>query len=268
MAPRLNDLNFAQSFAFWTEWFMENPNVLEGYQWPSTWQDLRVALQGRRCPWCHGTGYKALAPQNVAYQTIEIVYCVCRTLQEMDTEYTSESIWQPEKLSNFKLLKGAGTVRILEAASDFMLRPAMWHYLYGGLGSGKTKLLYALKTHFRGLAFYLNMGNFNNLVASAMNRRNLDYLVEDIASVPILLIDDLGAEYPSEFFYSTLYTIINDRYAMKLKAPTFITSNLTYDELRTSSHMEYKRIADRISDHDLTVTLISKQVSYRQLEQQ
>lgn len=54
-------------------------------------------------------------------------------------------------------------------------------------------------------------------------------MLEEIAKVPALIIDDLGAEKPTEYVRQATYFIINHREMNQL--PTFITTNFSMDHL-------------------------------------
>ncbi len=63
-------------------------------------------------------------------------------------------------------------------------------------------------------------------------------IIDRYISVPILVIDDLGAEKTTDWVLQTLYTLINERYSRELR--TIITSNLGLQELG-------EKLGDRIS---------------------
>jgi DNA replication protein DnaC len=61
-------------------------------------------------------------------------------------------------------------------------------------------------------------------------------------NVPLLLLDDLGAEKVSDYVKQTLYLLINKRYGDC--RDTFITSNLSLEEI---GHSYGDRLASRIA---------------------
>lgn len=67
-------------------------------------------------------------------------------------------------------------------------------------------------------------------------------LLEELASVPFLAIDDLGVEKPTDFVRQATYFIIDER--EKNLRPTFITTNFPLDQL---SQQIDGRIASRIA---------------------
>jgi len=67
-------------------------------------------------------------------------------------------------------------------------------------------------------------------------------MLEDLAKVPLLIIDDLGAEKPTEYVRQATYYVINHREMNLL--PTFITTNFAMDFLNENLD---PRISSRIA---------------------
>lgn len=65
--------------------------------------------------------------------------------------------------------------------------------------------------------------------------------MDKYSNAHLLVLDDLGAEKPTEFVITTLYLIINRRYENMLT--TVITSNYDYNDL---ADIIDERIIDRI----------------------
>lgn len=137
-------------------------------------------------------------------------------------------------------------------------------YIHGPVGTGKTYIAYAIKHYLENGEAHIgsaggsgasggNAGGGGGGTVPAKPRRlqfyNATELLADIrhdfdATDPyakkhvadrilesrnLLIIDDLGAEKPSEWVAETLYRIINHRYENEL--PVVITSNLSLDQL-------------------------------------
>lgn len=111
---------------------------------------------------------------------------------------------------------------------------------YGSTGTGKTHLAASIVNKF--------MGKTNTLFISCpellMEIRRSTFVKGLINSfdlamqVPLLVVDDIGSEKPSEWVHETLFVLINHRYEHKL--PTIFTSNFTIGQLS-------ERLGDRIS---------------------
>ena len=118
--------------------------------------------------------------------------------------------------------------------------------MYGKTGLGKTHLSLAIANEVLKKGFsvlYDSVINFLRQVEKehfGRETRNSDTL-ELLLSCDLLILDDLGTEFHSQFYQSTIYNIINTR--MNRKKPTIISTNLNYDEI---SHLYDERITSRI----------------------
>lgn len=123
-------------------------------------------------------------------------------------------------------------------------------YLYGNVGTGKTMLcsIIAIERAFLGKSsfFYTvtdmleDLRDFDNPVkrSEKLNR---------IKKCPCLIIDDLGAEYATEWVSSTLFSVLDARYKDNLQ--TIINSNFPLDSLKSRIKGYHgERIIRRISE--------------------
>lgn len=121
-------------------------------------------------------------------------------------------------------------------------------YIFGDPGTGKT---YAAAAAVR---LALKSGLTAKMITA---KRLLDaikegydandsYALESAETVQLLVLDDLGAERPTDWAIETLSSLIDTRYATDL--PTIITSNYRLGELRDLwSGMAGARVASRIA---------------------
>lgn len=121
--------------------------------------------------------------------------------------------------------------------------------LAGSIGTGKTHaaLAVAQGRHARGLsvAFWPMVELWD-----ALRPGGDPELIGDVCHVDVLVLDDLGAEKPSDWTAERLFLIVNRR-ALDQR-PTIVTSNLTGKDLRTA-------VGDRVYDrlvNERTVTLV------------
>ena len=81
-----------------------------------------------------------------------------------------------------------------------------------------------------------------------------DERFEAIRTVPLLVLDDLGAESPTPWAQEKLFQIINHRYNEQL--PTIITSNVDLDDMD-------RRIRSRLCDTQLCQHVYIEADDYR-----
>lgn len=117
--------------------------------------------------------------------------------------------------------------------------------LYGMTGLGKTHLSLAIagkaveKGH--GVIYTTSQNLFNRLEREKFGRSEDNSTEQSILDCDLLIIDDLGAEFSTQFTVSALYNIINCR---DLEGrPTIISTNLTPEKIKD---IYSDRIASRI----------------------
>lgn len=209
---------------------------------PEDWLDVHYS-----CPKCEDKGF------------VNGIMCDCFKDLLKSLEYEKLCSKLPVgscRFDNFKLdyyPDGAGTSprRRMESvlnycktyATDFSRRsPSL--LLYGKTGLGKTHLSLAVagKAVESGYGvIYTSAQNLFNKLEKEKFGRSDGNTEETILDCDLLIIDDLGAEFTTQFTVSALYNIINSR---ELEGkPTVISTNLTPEQL-TSTYSE--RIASRI----------------------
>ncbi len=140
-------------------------------------------------------------------------------------------------------------------------------YLNGSFGSGKTYLIAALfnemaKKEIRSALIY-----YPEFLRSLKASFNSDYSEKFnyIKKVPLLLLDDIGAENTSSWSRDEVLGPIL-QYRMEEHLPTFFTSNLTLEELEKNlsittsgvDKVKARRIIERIKQLTINMELISK----------
>ena len=124
-------------------------------------------------------------------------------------------------------------------------------YFYSsGKGSGKTRLMisvgnalinmYGVSVRFITANDLLDNIRFSfNKSKEEGEKDTYEALMRDFKAIDVLLLDDVGAERPSDWVNEVFYNILNDR--MTHKKPTLFTSNYPLESLPYNG-----RITDRI----------------------
>ncbi len=117
--------------------------------------------------------------------------------------------------------------------------------MYGNTGLGKTHLSLAIAGEVAKKGYTVIYGSAQNLLTNLENEkfgRGIQVGVEQsIQDCDLLIIDDLGAEFSTQFTVSAIYNILNTRLLMS--KPTIISTNLTIKEIEDKYT---QRIASRI----------------------
>ncbi len=140
-------------------------------------------------------------------------------------------------------------------------------YLSGSFGSGKTYLIAALFNELAKKNISSALVYYPELLRSLKSSFGHDYeeRYEFIKTVPLLLLDDIGAESTTPWSRDEVLGPIL-QYRMEEELPTFFTSNLTLKELETAlsitnsgvEKVKAKRIVERIKQLTVSLELISK----------
>lgn len=118
-------------------------------------------------------------------------------------------------------------------------------YLFGACGTGKTHLAAAVLNHIIGTTVTpVLAATMQELAAKLKQTYDTDEdeerIIQAYTEVPVLLIDDLGSEQPTEWTADRIFRIVNGRYNSNL--PTIVTSN--YDPLALGKRLTPRRYAD------------------------
>ena len=118
--------------------------------------------------------------------------------------------------------------------------------LLGEAGSGKTHLMVALAWKILDSGNRVYFANCPQLMTDLRKSqfdsgRTYDGFLKKIQEIPVLLLDDVGAEKETEWVCQQLFLIFN--YRVQNDLPTFITSNCSEDQLNDRLNT---RIFDRL----------------------
>lgn len=124
----------------------------------------------------------------------------------------------------------------------------------GGVGRMKTTMAVAIAQHVlkRGKsAYFISMAELlDKMISMSKNtdRSELQRFENTISQTNLLILDDLGMEYPSDWVLNKVDAIITSRYNKML--PIVITTNLIPAEINTR-YME--RIYDRLKSTSISI---------------
>jgi DNA replication protein DnaC len=196
---------------------------------------------GIRCPYdeCDGSGFVV---DHEAFTTRE---CRCRPQRLAQAKARKLSAVIPKRFRGVSFDRPpvteidphvVGEVRRYVADIDARLDAGRGLWLMGDVGTGKTTLAMLVSKHAldagRTVAIYSLPRLLSELRKTFEESSDLSYLqlLDSLASVDLLHIDDVGAERSSEWVLEQLYAIVNTRY--EEEKAIVLTTNLSEEELR------------------------------------
>lgn len=137
-------------------------------------------------------------------------------------------------------------------------------YLHGNFGCGKTYILSAMLNEFKKKRYTTELVYFPTLLRDLkQNFDELNNIIDYLASVDFLVIDDIGAEKVTEWSRDEILGTILQTRMNNLKT-TFFTSNFNLEELEKhlsnngSEPVKASRIIERIKFLTQDMEMISK----------
>ena len=167
--------------------------------------------------------------------------------QDMARRMTFES-FDPRGGRSATAEQRASLAQARRAAETFASNPEGWLLYTGPSGCGKTHLAVAIagQAQSRGrpvfFAFVPTLLDHLRATFSPDSPIGYDELFEQIKNVPLLVLDDLGAESSTPWAEEKLYQIVVHRHEERL--PTVITTSFSLDSLESTK----PRIASRLVD--------------------
>ncbi len=148
-----------------------------------------------------------------------------------------------------------------KAYAENFTKKAGWLIMYGGTGLGKTHLSLAIANVVIERGYGVYYGSIQSIMEKLEKehfggRRNTDESEKDeILSADLLIIDDLGVEFSTQFTVAALHDIINTRLLKSL--PTIISTNLEMEEI----YEKYtQRIASRLFGSSTPLAFCGKDI--------
>lgn len=133
-------------------------------------------------------------------------------------------------------------------------------FMYGKTGLGKTHLSLAIANTVIDKGYDVYYGSVQSIMdkleAEHFGRLpREDSIKEDILTCDLLIIDDLGTEFSTQFTNAELYNILNSRILSSL--PTIISTNL---EVKEINERYGQRVASRIIGSSAAVYFCGKDI--------
>lgn len=228
------------------------------------------------CPHCHGVGYireeAPLGHPNFG----KLFACSCR-LAEIESATKQRRIeissLGPLQHKTFEAFRPEGHAanpnhRIslklaYETAQRYAESPRGWLLLHGSYGCGKTHLAAAIANARLAAGQPIMFVNAPDLLDHLRatfgpgSEVSYDALFDRVRNIPLLIIDDLGAESPTPWAQEKLYQIFNHRYNAQL--PTVVTSNVELERIEP-------RLRSRLVDMDLVRKIVIDAPDFRRAD--
>lgn len=177
--------------------------------------------------------------------------CICWTLmseQKLRRAQNLATPHEPLKWTDFEVWGNRTSKEtlshILDDARDWASKIDTWLMLVGKVGTGKSHLLNILDTYLSPWSLYISVPDLKDLVFHHTGEGDLDKIINVISKHPILILDDVGAEYASEYAVSATRQIVMARYTQWQEFPTIVSTNQTPGQFETYD----LRMADRLFD--------------------
>jgi len=245
--------------------------------WQLTHRQLNSgALTLAHCPRCHGKGtYTAKIPR-LTGDDLSIVetqqHIACDCLQRARDLLVQANL-PPGRFAtaalgdlDWRAIQPPQAARMIQRYID-RLQPALQRglglALTGSVGTGKTHIAIGLIRLACALGIQARFHVTPDLLAqlratydphrSRRPTQSDTAILHQLAAIPLLALDDLGVEKPTDWTRDRLYTLLNHRYLAQ--RPTIITANQT---LPTLAGRLGQRITSRLTGTTLQIHLENK----------
>lgn len=223
------------------------------------------------CPDCGNEEFVQVVTElgNVAYQQCPKCQQARKmlTVKRMAAAYSSANgIALTQNFNNY-IPRDATTKAALMAARGLAEENSpLWFYVYGRPGNGKSHLcaaVYNATLAKATAAIFITAPDLFSWLRAAFDEDrnsqgdNFTRRMALVKGVQVLILDDLGAERPTDWSNQTLYEIIDHRYRNRM--PTMLSSNLAPNQL------EEARVTSRVNDRVVCAVIAIAASDYRAL---
>jgi len=172
------------------------------------------------------------------------------------SELSSLSLYLGQTFESFNMRESeklpaesqASLRQAVEAARRFAEKPRGWLVFTGKYATGKTHLAAAIGNFVASagmLPLFISVPDLMDHLRSTFHpdsRESYDQRFDEIKSAPLLILDDLGGQNPTQWVKEKLDQLFNYRYAAEL--PTVVTTSTSLQKLD-------ERLVTRLADRKL-----------------
>lgn len=173
---------------------------------------------------------------------VERLRADCFSKTDGESTSAAEATFSRDKRRDVKV---SNAMRRYADQWETMRRQNVGLLLCGNVGTGKSFYAACIANALIDKGIAVKMTSFDRISNTlfGMNTGRQAYL-DKLASYPLLIIDDLGAERSSEYMLGLVFAVIDARYQANL--PLIVTTNVDLAEIKEPSDLKYKRIYDRV----------------------
>lgn len=194
-----------------------------------------------QCPRCEDTGFidgrmcdcfKQLLRTEAYKRLNEMTPLSLSTFDTFSVKYYPEEPEKPDGIPPRKQMDGV--LRYCRNYAENFSPASSSLIMQGGTGLGKTHLSLAIANAAISKGFGVIYGSAQNIVTNLERERfshdeSSDNTNQLLLSCDLLILDDLGTEFSTNFVTAAIYNIINTR--LMAQKPTIISTNLSMYEL-------------------------------------
>lgn len=232
-----------------------------------------VPVEQPACPICHDAGFLRMDVPVTDPRFGQLVPCECRLREQAERKH--EELLQignlgPFEDKTFDNFDPGINQDVREARASAMRYAAdpygagkPWLFFMGRCGTGKTHLAAAIAnyyiTHQEGKALFTIVPDLLDHLRATFNPAatdgvSYDQRFQDVRTVPLLILDDLGTENATPWAKEKLFQIFNHRYNQRLA--TVVTTNHDFSQID-------ERIVSRLLDGGLCQDVVIEADDYR-----
>ncbi len=232
-----------------------------------------VSIEAPACPICRDAGFLRMDVPVTDPRFGQLVPCECRLREQAERKHDellhigNLGPFEDKSFDNFdpginQDIREARSIALRYAADPYGAGKP-WLFFMGRCGTGKTHLAAAIAnyyiTHQEGKALFTIVPDLLDHLRATFNPAAIDGVsydqrFQDVRTVPLLILDDLGTENATPWAKEKLFQIFNHRYNQRLA--TVVTTNHDFSQID-------ERIVSRLLDGGLCQDVVIEADDYR-----